>query len=186
MASLPLHSSHALKTDSACLPPGLPALLPSGLPVSVAASPAVPAFLPSRPPALPCRPALPSCLTSGARLTRPAPWLTAPSSPPGAPAPAIPVRSRHGPHVHVRRSADGILSVGVGLGVFGAHGLRGRLSPEMLAVFETGVRYHMYHALALLATAALMSRSEGRACHGRGLELHGGDPDFPAASTRSH
>ncbi len=53
--------------------------------------------------------------------------------------------------------------VGVGLGAFGAHGLRGRLSPEMLAVFETGVRYHMYHALALLATAALMSRSEGRA-----------------------
>jgi uncharacterized membrane protein YgdD (TMEM256/DUF423 family) len=53
--------------------------------------------------------------------------------------------------------------VGVGLGAFGAHGLRGRLSPEMLAVFETGVRYHMYHALAMLATAALMSRVDGRA-----------------------
>ena len=53
--------------------------------------------------------------------------------------------------------------VGVGLGAFGAHALKGRLSPEMLAVFETGVRYQMYHALALLATAALMSRSEGRA-----------------------
>jgi uncharacterized membrane protein YgdD (TMEM256/DUF423 family) len=53
--------------------------------------------------------------------------------------------------------------VGVGLGAFGAHGLRGRLSPEMLAVFETGVRYHMYHALALLATAALMPRIDGRA-----------------------
>lgn len=48
--------------------------------------------------------------------------------------------------------------VGVGLGAFGAHGLKGRLSPDMLAVFETGVRYHMYHALALLLTAALMSR----------------------------
>ena len=44
-------------------------------------------------------------------------------------------------------------ALGVGLGAFGAHGLRGRLSPDMLAVFETGVRYHMYHALALLATA---------------------------------
>ena len=33
----------------------------------------------------------------------------------------------------------------------------------MLAVFETGVRYHMYHALALLATAALMTRVDGRA-----------------------
>ena len=52
--------------------------------------------------------------------------------------------------------------VGVGLGAFGAHGLRGRLSPDMLAVFETGVRYHMYHALALLATAALMMRVDSR------------------------
>jgi uncharacterized membrane protein YgdD (TMEM256/DUF423 family) len=43
--------------------------------------------------------------------------------------------------------------VGVALGAFGAHGLRGRLSPEMLQVFETGVRYHMYHALALVAAA---------------------------------
>jgi uncharacterized membrane protein YgdD (TMEM256/DUF423 family) len=51
---------------------------------------------------------------------------------------------------------------GVGLGAFGAHGLRGRLSPEMLAVFETGVRYHMYHALALVAMAALMGRLDGR------------------------
>jgi uncharacterized membrane protein YgdD (TMEM256/DUF423 family) len=54
-------------------------------------------------------------------------------------------------------------TVGVGLGAFGAHGLRGRLSPEMLAVFETGVRYHMYHALALMAVAALMPRFDGRA-----------------------
>jgi uncharacterized membrane protein YgdD (TMEM256/DUF423 family) len=52
-------------------------------------------------------------------------------------------------------------AVGVGLGAFGAHGLRGRLSPEMLAVFETGVRYHMYHALAILAVATLMPRLDG-------------------------
>src|SRR5437773_7369632 len=51
----------------------------------------------------------------------------------------------------------------VALGAFGAHGLRGRLSPEMLAVFETGVRYHMYHALALMATAVLLPRIDGRA-----------------------
>src|SRR5207253_7092786 len=49
------------------------------------------------------------------------------------------------------------------LGAFGAHGLRGRLTPDMLAVFETGVRYHMYHALALLLTAALMPRVPGKA-----------------------
>src|SRR6478736_5973943 len=51
----------------------------------------------------------------------------------------------------------------VGVGAFGAHALRGRLSPDMLAIFETGVRYQMYHAIALLAVAAMMSRAEGRA-----------------------
>jgi uncharacterized membrane protein YgdD (TMEM256/DUF423 family) len=51
--------------------------------------------------------------------------------------------------------------LGVGLGAFGAHGLRGRLSPEMLAVFETGVRYHMYHALALVLTSLVMGRMSG-------------------------
>src|SRR6185295_13511369 len=53
--------------------------------------------------------------------------------------------------------------IAVAFGAFGAHGLRGRLSPDMLAVFETGVRYHMYHALALLLTAALMPRFPGKA-----------------------
>jgi uncharacterized membrane protein YgdD (TMEM256/DUF423 family) len=48
----------------------------------------------------------------------------------------------------------------VAFGAFGAHALRARLSPEMLAVFETGVRYHMYHALALLAVAALAARMD--------------------------
>jgi uncharacterized membrane protein YgdD (TMEM256/DUF423 family) len=47
---------------------------------------------------------------------------------------------------------------GIALGAFGAHGLRARLSPDMLAVFETGVRYHMYHALALTLTGALAGR----------------------------
>jgi len=51
--------------------------------------------------------------------------------------------------------------LGVGLGAFGAHGLRGRLTPEMLGVFETGVRYHMYHALALVLVAAIMPRLGG-------------------------
>lgn len=44
-------------------------------------------------------------------------------------------------------------ALGVAAGAFGAHGLRGRLTPEMLAVFETGVRYQLIHALALLAVA---------------------------------
>ena len=44
----------------------------------------------------------------------------------------------------------------VGLGAFGAHGLRTRLSPEMLSVFETGVRYQMYHALAIFAVGLML------------------------------
>jgi uncharacterized membrane protein YgdD (TMEM256/DUF423 family) len=39
----------------------------------------------------------------------------------------------------------------VALGAFGAHGLRLRLTPELMEIFETGVRFHMYHALGLLA-----------------------------------
>jgi uncharacterized membrane protein YgdD (TMEM256/DUF423 family) len=42
---------------------------------------------------------------------------------------------------------------GVTLGAFGAHGLRDRISPDLLAVYQTGVQYHLIHALALLAVA---------------------------------
>ena len=49
----------------------------------------------------------------------------------------------------------------VALGAFGAHGLRARLSPEMMAVFQTGVQYHMYHALALILVSATMGRMSG-------------------------
>lgn len=36
------------------------------------------------------------------------------------------------------------------LGAFGAHALKEKLSPELLVTFETGVKYQMYHAIALL------------------------------------
>jgi uncharacterized membrane protein YgdD (TMEM256/DUF423 family) len=52
--------------------------------------------------------------------------------------------------------------LGVALGAFGAHALEARLSPDMLAVFETGARYHMYHVLALMAAAWLWSRWPSR------------------------
>jgi len=58
--------------------------------------------------------------------------------------------------------------IAVAAGAFGAHGLKGRLAPEMLAVFETGARYQAYHALALLAVAAL-----GRSFPGRALAAAG-------------
>lgn len=51
--------------------------------------------------------------------------------------------------------------IGVGFGAFGAHGLEGRLSQDMLATFETGVRYQMYHAFALLLVAVAAARMDG-------------------------
>jgi uncharacterized membrane protein YgdD (TMEM256/DUF423 family) len=53
--------------------------------------------------------------------------------------------------------------IAVALGAFGAHGLRGRLVPDMLSVFEIGVRYQMYHALALLGLAGVAARLPGGA-----------------------
>jgi uncharacterized membrane protein YgdD (TMEM256/DUF423 family) len=46
----------------------------------------------------------------------------------------------------------------VAAGAFGAHALRGRIAADLLPVFETAARYHMYHALALLAVALAASR----------------------------
>ncbi len=40
--------------------------------------------------------------------------------------------------------------IGVALGAFGAHGLRENLEPRMMEIFETAVKYQMYHALALI------------------------------------
>ena len=52
------------------------------------------------------------------------------------------------------------LFLGVALGAFAAHTLRGHLSGEMLDVFETGVRYQMYHSMALLVVAILSERGK--------------------------
>ena len=48
--------------------------------------------------------------------------------------------------------------LGVVFGAFGAHALKSRLSADMLVVFETGVRYQMYHAFAILIVAAAIGR----------------------------
>jgi len=42
------------------------------------------------------------------------------------------------------------------LGAFGSHGLEGLIEPERINTYEIGVRYHFYHALALLATSVLL------------------------------
>ncbi|PIQ27413.1 DUF423 domain-containing protein [bacterium (Candidatus Blackallbacteria) CG17_big_fil_post_rev_8_21_14_2_50_48_46] len=49
--------------------------------------------------------------------------------------------------------------LGVGLGAFGAHALKTRLDPYFLQIFETGVRYQLYHALAMLLTGVLQNLS---------------------------
>ncbi len=45
--------------------------------------------------------------------------------------------------------------IGVAMGAFGAHGLKAVLSPDMLAIYQTGVTYQMWHALGLIVIALL-------------------------------
>jgi uncharacterized membrane protein YgdD (TMEM256/DUF423 family) len=56
--------------------------------------------------------------------------------------------------------AAGALSaaIGVAAGAFAAHGLKARLTPDLLAVFETGARYQLFHALGLMAAAWAVAR----------------------------
>ncbi len=62
---------------------------------------------------------------------------------------------------------------GVALGAFGAHALRNRLSPEMLAVWHTSVLYHLLHAVALFGLG-LYARSTGADVKTGGLLLTAG------------
>lgn len=59
--------------------------------------------------------------------------------------------------------------IGVAAGAFGAHALKSRLPPDLLAVFEVGVRYQMYHAFALIATAWIVGRWPGGVASTAGL-----------------
>jgi uncharacterized membrane protein YgdD (TMEM256/DUF423 family) len=54
-------------------------------------------------------------------------------------------------------------------GAFGAHALRGSLSPEFAAIYETAVRYQLVHALALLVTAWAYVRWPGAAANAAGV-----------------
>lgn len=71
--------------------------------------------------------------------------------------------------------------LGVTLGAFGAHALRTRLSPELMAVWKTAVDYQMYHALALLGVGLLVRQGlsgtlplAAGACFGLGVLLFSG------------
>ena len=54
-------------------------------------------------------------------------------------------------------------AISVAAGAFGAHALRARLSPDLLAIFETGARYEMYHAIGLALAAWAAARFPGAA-----------------------
>ena len=75
-------------------------------------------------------------------------------------------------------SLNGFL--GVAAGAFGAHALKARLPADLLAVFETGARYQLVHAVALLGVAWLASVRPGRvptaagACFAVGILLFSG------------
>jgi uncharacterized membrane protein YgdD (TMEM256/DUF423 family) len=59
--------------------------------------------------------------------------------------------------------------IAVILGAFGAHMLKARISPEMLAVYHTGTQYHFYHALGMLLIGVLATQFR----NGAALQLSG-------------
>lgn len=52
--------------------------------------------------------------------------------------------------------------LGVGLGAFGAHALKARLAPDLLAVYQTGVQYHLWHALGIVLIGLLVQSLPGQ------------------------
>ena len=58
-------------------------------------------------------------------------------------------------HKNIVIIASLLAMLAIVMGAFGAHGLKPLISPDALAVFQTGVTYQMYHALALLALALI-------------------------------
>jgi uncharacterized membrane protein YgdD (TMEM256/DUF423 family) len=72
------------------------------------------------------------------------------------------------------RVGSALMFLAVALGAFAAHGLKARLSPEMLTIFETGVRYQVYHALGLFALAATRGPNKAGWCFVAGIALFSG------------
>jgi len=66
------------------------------------------------------------------------------------------------------------LMVAVGAGAFGAHGLKRMLSPDLLAVWQTGVMYHLIHALGLFIIALLGARFGSPLLSAAGLVMFAG------------
>lgn len=76
-------------------------------------------------------------------------------------------------------AATGFLAVAAG--AFGAHALRATLEPDLLVIFETGARYQMLHALALVAVALALSRGSTRALRWAAALFAAGQLIFPGS-----
>lgn len=61
------------------------------------------------------------------------------------------------------------MALGVALGAFGAHGLKATLAPDLLAIYETGVRYHLVHGLGVFFAAWLAGEDQTRAARLAGV-----------------
>jgi len=53
-------------------------------------------------------------------------------------------------------SAAAFLFAAVALGAFGAHALKAKVEPDLMAVYQTAVQYHFWHALGMLAVGILL------------------------------
>ena len=77
------------------------------------------------------------------------------------------------------RTGAALALLGVVLGAFGAHALRGKLGADMLAVYQTGVQYHLIHALGIVLIAILAaSQPTWRRLHLAGWLMAVGVPLF--------
>lgn len=77
--------------------------------------------------------------------------------------------------------------LGVALGAFGAHGLRGRVAPNLLEAYQTGAQYHLIHAgvllaLALYGRATSASITLSASCFSAGIVLFSGSLYLMAAT----
>lgn len=64
--------------------------------------------------------------------------------------------------------------ISVAAGAFGAHALKARVAPDLLAVFETGARYQMHHALAMILVGLIAEARPGRVLEAAGWCLLSG------------
>lgn len=67
---------------------------------------------------------------------------------------------------------NGLLAVAAG--AFGAHGLKSKLTPDALAIFDTAARYHIYHALGLAVLSAIAANANSRLVNASAICFQGG------------